>query len=315
MGGIASLISQVPGGALVDGVRAKRLLVATGVVTIGLDVLMFRLWPSFPLVALAEVLQGITGGVLGPGVVAITLGLVGHARLSERLGLNQRFAAAGGVAVTLSMAVIAYSDSPWAMFVPAALTIPVLISLNWIRAEEINFERASGLEPADADGPQRASYAALLQNRRLLVFGACAAVFQVASASMMPLIGGGLAYEGKRQAAPLIAALIVVPQLLVGLLAPWVGRSAEKHGRKALLLVGFAALPIRALLFAVISNPFALIIIQLLDVITGAVLGVMTAVVIADVTKGTGRFWTIGWLCEPRGRRARRGRVAGAIST
>jgi len=51
MGGIASLISQVPGGALVDGVRAKRLLVATGVVTIGLGVLMFRLWPSFPLVA------------------------------------------------------------------------------------------------------------------------------------------------------------------------------------------------------------------------------------------------------------------------
>ena len=58
----------------------------------------------------------------------MTLGLVGHARLSERLGLNQRFAAAGGVAVTLSMAVIAYSDAPWAMFVPAALAVPVLVS-------------------------------------------------------------------------------------------------------------------------------------------------------------------------------------------
>ena len=106
IGGTASLVSQVPGGALVDAVRAKRLLVATGVVTIALSILIFRLWPSFPLVALAEVLQGITGGVLGPAVVAITLGLVGHARLSERLGLNQRFAAAGGVAVTLSMAII-----------------------------------------------------------------------------------------------------------------------------------------------------------------------------------------------------------------
>jgi MFS family permease len=84
----------------------KRLLVATGVVTIALSILIFRLWPSFPLVAIAEVLRGITGAVLGPGVVAITLGLVGHARLSERLGLNQRFAAAGGVAVTLSMAII-----------------------------------------------------------------------------------------------------------------------------------------------------------------------------------------------------------------
>jgi MFS family permease len=82
-----------------------------------------------------------------------------------------------------------------------------------------------------------------------------AALFQLANVARMPLLSGILAYEGMRQAAPLIAALIVVPQLLVGLLAPWVGRSAEKHGRKPLLLVGFAALPIRAVLFALISNP------------------------------------------------------------
>jgi len=228
--------------------------------------------------------------VLGPTVVAITLGLVGRARLAERLGRNQRFSAAGGVAVTLTMALVAYSEAPWAMFVPAALAVPVLVSLSQIRGGEIDFARASGAEPADAEGPQRASYAALLKNRQLLTFAACAALFPVANASMMPLLGGGLAYEGKRQAAPLIAALIIVPQLLVGLLAPWVGRSAEKHGRKPLLLVGFAALPIRAVLFALISNPLALIVIQLLDVITGAVLGVLTPVIIADVTKGTGRF-------------------------
>ena len=157
--------------------------------------------------------------MLGPGVVAITLGLVGHTRLSERLGLNQRFAAAGGVALTLSMAVIAYSDSPWVMFVPAARDVPVLVSLNRFRAEEIDFGRASGAETADADPPQRASYAALLKNRRLLIFGACAALFRVASASLMPLLGAGLAFKGKRQAAPLIAAVIIVPQLLVGLFA------------------------------------------------------------------------------------------------
>ena len=113
IGGTASLVSQVPGGALVDAVRAKRLLVATGVVTVALSVLIFRLWPSFPLVALAEVLQGLTGGVLGPTVVAITLGLVGRSRLAERLARNQRFSAAGGGAVTLTMALVAYSESPW----------------------------------------------------------------------------------------------------------------------------------------------------------------------------------------------------------
>lgn len=106
------MVSQAPGGEFVDAVRAKRLLVALGVVTRALSVLIFCFWSSFPLVALAEVLQGITGGVLGPAVVAITLGLVGHARLAERLGQNQRFAAVGGVAVTLTFAHIIMPSFP-----------------------------------------------------------------------------------------------------------------------------------------------------------------------------------------------------------
>jgi MFS family permease len=291
IGGIASLVSQVPGGELLDAVRTKRLLIAIGVITIALSTLIFRLWPSFVPVAVAQVLQGITGGVLGPGVVAITLGLVGHAALAERLGQNQRFAAAGGVAVTLAMALVAYADSPWAMFVPVALAIPVLIALTRIRGKEIDFGRASGAEQARPDHPQRATRdAALLRNRRLLIFAFCGVLFQLANASMLPLVSGMLASEGKRQAAPLVAALIIVPQLIVALLAPWVGQRAEMRGRKPLLLVGFAALPIRAALFAFISDPYALVVVQILDGITGAVLGVMTALIIADVTQGTGRF-------------------------
>jgi len=291
IGGTASLVSQVPGGELLDAVRAKRLLVAIGVVTVALSISIFRLWPSFTLVALAEILQGITGGVLGPAVVSITLGLVGHAALAERLGQNQRFAAAGAVAVTLTMALLAYSESPWAMFVPIALAVPALMALTRIRAEEIDFERASAAEDANVDSPQRAKrHAALLENRSLLIFAACVTLFQLANASMMPLVGGMLAYEGKRQAAPVVAALIIAPQLFVALLAPWVGEWAEKHGRKPLLLIGLAALPIRAMLFALIGNQLALIVVQLLDSITGAVLGVMTPLVIADVMKGTGRF-------------------------
>ena len=291
IGGIASLVSQVPGGELLDAVRTKRLLIAIGVITIALSTLIFRLRPSFVPVAVAQVLQGITGGVLGPGVVAITLGLVGHAALAERLGQNQRFAAAGGVAVTLTMALVAYADSPWAMFVPVALAIPVLIALTQIRGKEIDFGRASGAEQARTDRPQRATRdAALLRNRRLLIFAVCGVLFQLANASMLPLVSGMLASEGKRQAAPLVAALIIVPQLIVALLAPWVGQRAEMRGRKPLLLVGFAALPIRAALFAFISDPYALVVVQILDGITGAVLGVMTALIIADVTQGTGRF-------------------------
>jgi MFS family permease len=84
--------------------------------------------------------------------------------------------------------------------------------------------------------------------------------------------------------------LIVLPQIIVAVIAPWVGRQAKDRGRRPLLLIGFGALPIRALLFTLITDPPLLILFQLLDGISGAVIGVLTALVIADLTNGTGRF-------------------------
>jgi sugar phosphate permease len=49
-------------------------------------------------------------------------------------------------------------------------------------------------------------------------------------------------------------------------------------------------LALRALLFALINDPLWLVPVQLLDGVSGSVLGVLTALIIADLTKGTGRF-------------------------
>jgi MFS family permease len=49
-------------------------------------------------------------------------------------------------------------------------------------------------------------------------------------------------------------------------------------------------LALRALLFALASNPLLLVPIQLLDGVSGSMLGVLTALIIADLTQGTGRF-------------------------
>jgi MFS family permease len=84
--------------------------------------------------------------------------------------------------------------------------------------------------------------------------------------------------------------MIIVPQIVVVLAAPWVGREAQSWGRRPLLLIGFGALALRALLFALISDPLLLVPIQLLDGVSGSTLGVLTALIIADLTKGTGRF-------------------------
>ena len=48
--------------------------------------------------------------------------------------------------------------------------------------------------------------------------------------------------------------------------------------------------PIRSLSFAITTDPALLVVIQALDGITGATLGVLTALVVADLTNGTGRF-------------------------
>jgi MFS family permease len=99
-----------------------------------------------------------------------------------------------------------------------------------------------------------------------------------------------LAYRNGTGASFIISALIILPQIVVALTAPWVGQMAQSWGRRPLLLIGFSALVVRALLFAVTVDPPLLIGIQLLDGISGTALSVLTALIIADLTNGTGRF-------------------------
>jgi MFS family permease len=82
----------------------------------------------------ALVLQGLTGGVLGPAIAAISLGLVGHPGLAERLGRNQRFASAGALTVTGVMGAIGYFLSYRAIFfISAALVLPLIVAVARVR--------------------------------------------------------------------------------------------------------------------------------------------------------------------------------------
>jgi MFS family permease len=290
--GFAGLLSQLPGGELVDIVRSKQIPIAAGAVMVAIAALIIALWPNLPLVLAALVLQGITGGFMGIAIVAVSLGLVGHAALGERLGRNQRFASTGGVVASGLMGLIAYFLSYRAIFLAAAaLVLPLLAALARIRPSDIHFGSACG--SPDHEGPQappRARRLGLWQNRGLLTFAGCVFLFQMANASMLPLVGEELAYGRKAYSSIIVSVLIIVPQLVVALMAPWAGRRAKTWGRRPLLLVGFAALPIRAVAFAWTSDPTILIPAQLLDGISGTMLGVLTALTVADLTSGTGRF-------------------------
>ena len=130
-----------------------------------------------------------------------------------------------------------------------------------------------------------------MRKRPLLIFAGCVMLFHLANAAMLPLMGSVVTMRSSQWATVLIAACIVVPQLVVAALSPWVGRRAQIWGRRPLLLLGFAALPIRGLLFATVTNPSnCWSPCRLLDGMTAAVFAVMVPLVIADLTRGTGHF-------------------------
>jgi MFS family permease len=289
--GLVGLLVQLPSGELLDAVRSKRSLVALGILTVACAAVMLGLWPRFAPALTAEMLLGLTGGLIGPAVAAISLGLVGNEGLPERLGRNQRFAAIGGFVAAGVMGFLGYAFSNRAIFfASAAFAVPTLVALAGIRGDDVHFARACGAPPGDYHParPPRWGRASIVTNFRLLIFASCIVLFQLANASALPLVSEEL---GRVPGSSLvISALILVPQIVVAALAPWVGRTARSWGRRPLLLIGLGALPIRAACFAFIQNAGLLVAVQVLDGVSGAAIGVLTPVIIADVTKGSGRF-------------------------
>src|SRR5215469_7696692 len=290
-GGVAGLLTQVPAGELLDFVRSKRALVAVASVVVALAALMLGLWPNFSIVLAASIMQGATGGVLGLGVAAITMGLVDHKAIAERFGRNQRFASIGGLAAAAMMGLIGdLASTEDIFFASAAFDVPVLMTLFAIRTADIHYGRSCGAPDHHSTRPSRSRRTALFRDYRLLVFASSLFFYQLANASLLPLAGETLARVEGRHSSLVLSALIVFPQILVALLAPWAGRTANSWGRRPLLLLGLGVVPIRSLAFATTTDPVLLVAVQALDGITGATLGVLTALVIADVTKGSGRF-------------------------
>jgi MFS family permease len=290
--GIAGLVAQYPGGELLDAVRSKRLVLGLGLIVVGLSALMIGLWPTFAVVLIALVLQGTTGGFVGPAIPAVSLGLLGQPALAERLGRNQRFQSAGSLATAGVMGVLGYVLSNRLIFFAAALlVVPALVALTRIRAADIHFGRSVGRpDHHKPTPPPRARRAMVWMDRSLLTFAACLFLFQMANASILPLIGGILPHYVGRYSSLTMSVLVIVPQVLVVLTAPWIGRHAQRWGRRPLLLVGFGALPARALLLMLVTDPELVIAVQLLDGISGTVLGVLQPLIIADLTGRTGRF-------------------------
>jgi len=289
--GIVGLIGQMPGGAIIDAAKSERLVAALAIVTIACCALAYAAWPIFPIVVSAATLHAAASCVLGPAIAAISLGLVGPFAISERLGRNARFASLGNGTAAAVMGTAGYLLSSRSVFIVTfLLAIPTLIALSRIREEEVDVTRAHGAMPREASEGADTNVLHLVRRRPLLIFAASVLLLQLANAAMLPLMASMVTTRSPQWATVLIAGCIIVPQAIVALLSPSVGRKAQEWGRRPLMLMGIAALAVRGLLFATVRDPYVLVLVQVFDGITAAVFAVMVPLIVADVAFGTGHF-------------------------
>jgi MFS family permease len=287
IGTISSMASQVPAGALVDAIPNKARVAAFSVLVFTASALMFAIHPIPLFVYLAEVLHGISSCTLGPAIAAMSLVLAGRFGMGLRLGRNARYAAIGnGIGAALMGACGQYVSERAVFYLTAALTLPALVALLPFRGFTAG---RSDSQPPGESAYRRVRIFQVLADRRLLIFCGCAMLFTFGNAPMLMLMSGTLTAKGSNPSL-LIGACIVLPQIIVALASPTVGRVAERYGRRLVLIIGFVMLPLRGLFFAMTTNSVLLVALQALDGIAAACFGIMVPLTVSDVAARSGHF-------------------------
>ena len=210
--------------------------------------------------------------------------------MALRTGRNYRYAAGGHALDRRADGFSRRLFRDGAIFIAAAaLCIPALIALGFIRPEEIDYAQARNAGPVNSahqvgrvvdlaeEPPARTVHGGL---------GAVPACRRLDAAADRRESGD----DDRLGLSIWISGLIIVPQIVVAMLAPWVGYHSRSKGRKPLLLIGFA-LDAAARRAARLQPNYAfLVVAQILDGVSGAIIGVVTVIVITDLTTGTGRF-------------------------
>ena len=288
--GLATVLAQTPAGALVDAIHWKRSLIVVCSATVALATLATGALSSFWPVTIFQVINGAADACFAPAIAAISLGLVGRAAFTHRIGRNESFNHAGNVVTAILAGVGGYLFAPVAMlWIVAVLAIASVAATLFIDPAAIDYERARG---ADVDGhsEQPSGLAVIFESKPLLIFTAAITLFHFANAAMLPLLGERLAQSHRQTGTLFMASCIIVAQAAMVPMAILVGQKADTWGRKPLFLTAFAVLPLRGVLYTLWPNPYFMVSIQILDGVGAGLFGALFILVIADLTKGTGRF-------------------------
>lgn len=293
--GISTVVAQTPAGALVDRTRRKRVYSIIASLLIAFAAIITITVPTYSVIMGGQVIMGIAAAWFAPAVAAITLGLVGPKALDKRVGRNETFNHAGNVFAALLAGLLGYYVSTKGIFLLlAVMSILSSFSVWRIQEEDIDHQLARGCsdkeEQTSDDKPS--GIRAVLGNRSILFFALACVLFHFANAAMLPLLGQRLAQGINAGASSAyMSACIIVAQLVMIPVSHFTGKLAP-NGRKQLLLIAFAVLPVRGLLYTLTGDPTLLVAIQILDGVSAGIFGVLSILIVSDLTRGSGLFNT-----------------------
>jgi MFS family permease len=291
LGGVAGMLVTTPVGAWVDASHHKRaLVVVPGICTV-LASAIILLSQSFWPVALSQVATAVAGAAIVPAVTGITLGMFRQSGFGRQLGINQAYNHAGNaVGAGLSGLLGWKFGLPAVFWLAVAFAVASIIAVLRIPAHAIDDDAARGLRSGDADEQHASGLGVLLSCRPLLILAAALVLFHLGNAAMLPLYGMAMVARQQGDPAALVATTIVVAQATMVLASLWAMRMGSRTGYWSVLLISFAALPLRALIAAWLVKSWGVFPVQVLDGIGAGLQSVAVPAVIARVLNGTGRI-------------------------
>lgn len=288
---IASVVCQSFAGSWIDRTRFKRYSIATAAIVVAICSITLCYAKSKLAVFGLQGLIGSAVTLIAPAIAAISLGMVGRANLPRRAGRNEACFHAGNVASAGLALTANYLLGPIGIFYSVAtMAIASAISSLMIRERDIDHLLARGADDV-VEGQQEsiATIASVLQNRQLQWFTISVVLFHFANAAMLPLVGQKVGQSYPEHATSLMALCIIVAQVTMVPVA-FLASYLAVNSRRKIFLVGFFVLPIRGILYSVCSGSVPLIAIQILDGLGAGIFGVVALLVMADLTRGSGRF-------------------------
>src|SRR5437667_4661388 len=133
--GFAGIVAQTPAGAVVDTIRAKRLVMVCAALIVTCVSLILPLCPGFWPVALSQGIAHAAGAIFPPAIAAVSLGVAGHRAFTARIGRNESFNHAGNAAAATIAGGTAYFFGPQVVFYLLAF-MAIASLVRWLAIPE-----------------------------------------------------------------------------------------------------------------------------------------------------------------------------------